>query len=128
MSASDVSAVLFARDQRGVATFYQALSGATIRESDAEHTALSCAGFELLVQQIPRELLPALEPGQAVQRRERSAVRLDFPVADLHHARREAHRLGGSVDERPAPWAGSDQSFFLGQDPEGNVFGVKVRA
>lgn len=128
MSSSEVSAVLFARDQGGVAAFYQALIGATIRRSDANFTALSCAGFELVIHQIPRHLLPAVEPGQAVQRRERSAVRLDFPVADLSHARREAHRLGGSVDERPPPWAGNEQRFFLGQDPEGNVFGVKVRA
>jgi predicted enzyme related to lactoylglutathione lyase len=127
MSTSQVSAVLFARDQGVVAAFYQALFGATIRNSNTDYTALSCAGFELTVHQIPRQLLPALEPGQAVQRRERSAVRLDFPVADPSHARREAHRLGGSVDDRPPPWAGNDQRFFLGQDPEGNVFGVKVR-
>ncbi len=128
MSSSEVSAVLFARDQASVAAFYQAVFNATISRSDADYAALSCAGFQLVVHQIPHHLLPAVDPGQAIQRRERSAVRLDFPVADLSHARREAHRLGGSVDERPPPWAGNDQRFFLGQDPEGNVFGVKVRA
>jgi predicted enzyme related to lactoylglutathione lyase len=128
MSSSEVSAVLFARDPGSVAAFYQALFGATIRRSEAEYTALSCAGFELLIHQIPRHLLPAVAPGQAVERRERSAVRLDFPLTDLSHARLEAHRLGGSIDERPPPWAGDEQRFFLGQDPEGNVFGVKVRA
>ena len=122
-----VSAVLFAREQKNVAAFYAALLGAETNSSDANHTLLTCAGFELVVYQIPRHLLSPMISNVPVQRRERSAIRLDYPVTDLARARREASRLGGSIDEQPPPWAGGDTSFFLGQDPEGNVFGVKVR-
>jgi len=120
------SAVLFARDQKNVAAFYAALLGAETNAGDATYTSLTCAGFELTVFQIPRHLLPTATSAEPVQRRERGAIRLDYPVADLPRARREASRLGGSIDEQPPPWAGGDTSFFLGQDPEGNVFGVKV--
>jgi predicted enzyme related to lactoylglutathione lyase len=101
--------------------------GASVEAGDETHTVLSCAGFELMVQQIPAGLLPAVTPGEPVQRREQSALRLDFPVSDVAHARREAARLGGCVDEQPPSWAGGDRSWFLGQDPEGNVFCLKVR-
>lgn len=123
-----VSAVLFARDQCRVAAFYEAVLGASVEDSDEAHTLLSCAGFELMVQRIPAHLLPPVTPGEPVQRREQSALRLDFPVRDVARARREAARLGGNVDELPPPWAGGDRSWFLGQDPEGNVFCLKVSA
>lgn len=128
MSGSGVSAVLFARDQRRVAAFYEAVLAASVDAGDAAHTVLSCAGFELLVHQIPTHLLPPVTPDEPVLRRERSALRLDFPIDDLPRARREAARLGGSVDQQPPPWAGGDPRFFLGQDPEGNVFCLKVGA
>jgi predicted enzyme related to lactoylglutathione lyase len=127
MNGNQVSAVLFARDQENVAAFYVAVIGAETTTSDANHTSLTCASLELIVHQIPGHLLPPMASNEPVQRRERGAIRLDYPVADLARARREAIRLGGSIDAQPPPWARGDTSFFLGQDPEGNVFGVKVR-
>jgi len=72
MSATRVSAVLFARDQKKVAAFYVTVFGADTTSGDAS-------------------------------------------------------RLGGSIDAQPPPWAAGDANYFLGQDPEGNVFGLKVR-
>jgi predicted enzyme related to lactoylglutathione lyase len=126
VNRSQVSAVLFARDQERVAAFYEALLAASVNSRDAHHTALSCAGFELLVQQIPLHSLPTSAAREPVQRREQAALRIDYPVADLQRARREAIRLGGRIDEQPPPWAQDRTDFFLGQDPEGNVFGVKL--
>jgi predicted enzyme related to lactoylglutathione lyase len=128
LSGNGVSAVLFARDQRRVAAFYEAMLGASITNGDAQHSVLSCAGFDLMVHQIPAHLLPPVAPGEPALRREQVALRLDFPITDLPRARREAARLGGSIDEQPPPWASGDARFFLGQDPEGNVFCLKVRA
>ena len=127
MNAVRVSAVLFARDQKKVAAFYATVFGADTIAGDAHHTSLSCAGFDLMVHQIPAHLLPAVNTDEPVQRREIAALRLDYPVADLERARRDASRLGGSIDAQPPPWAAGDTGYFLGQDPEGNVFGLKVR-
>ena len=123
----EVSAVMFARDHRVIAAFYRELTGAVVVSSDDHHTTLQFSGFELMVQQIPPHLMPKVAAGAPILRREESAVRLDFLIADLPSARRAAVRLGGSIDEQPPPWAGGDIGFFLGQDPEGNVFGVKPR-
>jgi glyoxalase superfamily protein len=123
-----MSAVLFARDQKMVAEFYSKVGAVPIRVADQHHSVLQIDGFDFVVHQIPSHLLPPLTPGEPLRRREQSAVRLDFPVRDLAAARRAAAQSGGAVDEQPPPWAGGDTSFFLGQDPEGNVFGLKVRA
>ena len=127
MNDTRVSAVLFARDQKKVAAFYETVLDAEKKSGDAHHTSLSCAGLDLMVHQIPAHLLPAVTSGEPVERREATAIRLDYPVADLERARRDARRLGGSIDEQPPPWAAGDTRYFLGQDPEGNVFGLKVR-
>jgi hypothetical protein len=121
-----ISAVLFARDQKKIAEFYSKVGAIAIRRSDDYHSVLQIDGFDLVVHQIPPHLLPDSD-GAPPRRREQTAVRLDFPIADLERARLAAASTGGAVDEQPPPWAGDDRSFFLGQDPEGNVFGLKIR-
>lgn len=126
MNCAVVSATLFARDHKSVAAFYCAVSAATVARDGAHHAVLICAGFELVIHQIPPHLMPEVTTGEVVRRREQSAIRLDFPAGDIAQARRAAARLGGVIDEQPPPWAGGDIGFFLGHDPEGNVFGVKL--
>jgi catechol-2,3-dioxygenase len=121
---SPVSAVLFARHLGRVAEFYVEVFSARVTHSDAEHVVLDFGGFELTVHQIPKQFIDATEADRPPERRERTAIRLNLPLNDLAHARREASRLGGVIDALPPPWAGADTSFFLGHDPEGNVFGA----
>ena len=119
-----VSAVLFAKDARRVGTFYFEVFGFAVRSSDEFHSRLDCGGFELLVHQIPEELARDVVVKSPPERRERGAIRLDYPVSNLANARRRAKQLGGRIDDDPPAWAEGDTSFFLGFDPEGNVFGV----
>lgn len=35
-------------------------------------------------------------------------------------------RTGGGIDKVPPPWVEKDTDFYLGYDPEGNVFGVEA--
>ena len=126
MKSIQASAVLFAKQLTSVAAFYQAVFGLEPSRSDADHVQLRFGSFELVIHQIPRQFLSSARDDTAFERRERAAVCLNFPVSDIAHARREANRLGGTIDDLPPPWAGADKSFFLGHDPEGNVFGAKV--
>jgi predicted enzyme related to lactoylglutathione lyase len=119
-----VSAVLFAKDLQRVASFYREVFGASVLRRDSEHEVLSCLGFHLVVHQIPKEFVQSMAVTTPPERRERGAVRLDFPVADLEVSRRNAQRLGGQIDASPPSWAADDGSFFLGYDPEGNAIGV----
>jgi predicted enzyme related to lactoylglutathione lyase len=127
MSTNTVSAVLFAKDLRSVADFYREVLGASVSHADSEHQILSCSGFRLVVHQIPSGLAQAVVVTAPPQRRERSALRLNFPVDDIENSRQSALRLGGQIDASPPPWSAGDESFFLGYDPEGNVIGVTLR-
>jgi len=123
---SCVSALLFAKRLGVVAEFYQIVFGARISHGDANHAVLDFEGFNLMIHQLPAHLAVAVAVKSPPERREQSAIRLDYPVADLERSRGDARRLGGTIDETPPPWAANETMFFLGHDPEGNVFGVKV--
>lgn len=119
-----VSAVLFVKDCARVTTFYRDVFDARTLESSADHTLLECSGFQLTIHQIPRDLAKEIVVPQPVERRERNSLRLDLPVANLERSRVVARLLGGTIDDAPPPWAGSEIRFHLGHDPEGNVFGA----
>jgi len=124
VATNAVSAVLFAKSLTRVASFYREVFGARTLDRSDEHESLECEGFHLMVQKIPEALAQSVEISTPPERRERTAVRLDFPVADIELARESARRLGGHVDEQPPPWAGGSTHFYLGYDPEGNVIGL----
>jgi hypothetical protein len=126
MKSSSVSAVLFAKRLSLLAEFYQSVFGGRTIRADADHTVLDFGGFDLMLHQIPQHLAVAISVTSPPERREQTAIRLDYPVLDFAHSRLEAARLGGVIDELPPPWAGSETNFFLGHDPEGNVFGAKI--
>ena len=118
-----VDAVLFAKDLQRVAAFYTDALGMTCSVSDAEHWRLHCQGFELIVHQIPKAIADTVLIEQPPKRRVWGTIRLDYPVADIAESRKKARTLGGSIDDAP-PWGDASTKFFLGYDPEGNVFGV----
>jgi predicted enzyme related to lactoylglutathione lyase len=124
VATNTVSAVLFAKNPRKVATFYREVLGASLQRSDPGHEVLNCRGFQLVVHQIPDDWAQLVVISTPPERRERTAVRLDFPVINIEEARQRARELGGQIDELAPPWAADAQSFFLGYDPEGNVVGV----
>ena len=121
-----VSAVLFARDARRVGRFYVEVFGATVLMEDSQHAALDLRGFRLVVHMIPTPLSRAIEIRNPPLRRESGVIRLDYRVADLVKARIAAKQQGGQIDDASPPWAAKDSGFFLGFDPEGNVFGVSA--
>ncbi|HEY7641120.1 MAG TPA: VOC family protein [Steroidobacteraceae bacterium] len=120
-----VSAVLFAKDLRRVATFYVRVFAVQVLQEDAHHAELDCSGFRLVVHQIPEQFARNVVVTTPPHRREHGAIRLNFPVRDVPGSRALARSLGGEIDDQPPPWAGGDTSFHLGHDPEGNVFGAQ---
>ncbi|HET9473521.1 MAG TPA: VOC family protein [Steroidobacteraceae bacterium] len=125
MAQCEMSAVLFVKEARRAKRFYiEALGGSLLRE-DQDYAVIDWQGFHLVVHQIRSQLASSIEVSQPPERRERASLRLDYPIADVVKARAAARRLGGQIDDTPPPWAAGDTTFFLGYDPEGNVFGAK---
>ena len=128
MAKCEMSAVLFVKEARRAKQFYiEALGGSLLRE-DQDFAVIDWHGFHLVVHQIPSQLASSIEVSQPPERRERASLRLDYPITDVVKARAAAKRLGGQIDDKPPPWAEGDMTFFLGYDPEGNVFGAKSAA
>ena len=125
MATCEMSAVLFVKEARKAKQFYiEALGGSLLRE-DEHHAVIDWQGFHLVVHQIPPHLATSVVVGVPPERREGASLRLDYPVVDVVKARAAAKRLGGQIDGAPPPWADAGMPFFLGYDPEGNVFGAK---
>jgi predicted enzyme related to lactoylglutathione lyase len=125
VATNAVSAVLFAKSSHRIAMFYREVLGARSLDRSDDHESLECQGFRLLVQRIPDALAASIEIATPPRRREQTAVRLDFTIADIELARARATQLGGHVDDRPPPWARDTALIYLGYDPEGNVIGLK---
>jgi predicted enzyme related to lactoylglutathione lyase len=124
VATKSVSAVLFAKSLHRVSPFYREVLGAKTLDRSERHESLECQGFHLLLQKIPDALAESIEISTPPDRREQTAIRLNFPVADIEAARLSARRLGGHIDDVPPPWAGTSTHFYLGYDPEGNVIGL----
>lgn len=122
--ASSVSAVLFAKDAGALARFYAGVFDASVSTEDAQYAALDMRDFRLVIHRIPEQWAKDIEIRKPPLRRESGAIRLDYRVGDVVKARNAAKQLGGQIDEASPPWAGPAGRFFLGFDPEGNVFGV----
>jgi predicted enzyme related to lactoylglutathione lyase len=118
-----VSAVSFAKDHRRVSNFYIQVFSARVTREDLEHADLACDGFRLVVQRIPDAIAKAVVLTDPPRRRENAALRLDFTIGDIARSRSDARSLGGAIDDQPPPWA-AGVAFYLGYDPEGNVFGI----
>jgi hypothetical protein len=126
MSKCVMSGVLFAKDARSLTGFYAGVLAGTVLREDPQFALLDWGGFHLVIHQVPAHLASEVLVSTPPQRREQGALRLDYPVDDVTRARDAARRMGGAIDDAPPSWAGNDASFFLGYDPEGNVFGAKT--
>ena len=123
-----IRAALFAKDLNRVAEFYSEALGMERGKWDECHAVLERSGFELIIHQVPAHIASGIQVQQPPIRREGGTVRLDYPVESLERSRVLANSFGGEIDTVPPPWAERDVNFFLGTDPEGNVFGVSQQA
>lgn len=124
VEVSRIRAVLFAKDLQRVTDFYCEALGLERSAQDQHHTLLGQSSFELIVHQIPEHIAATIEIADPPDRREGGSLRLDYPVASLELSRSSAASYGGRIDEDPPSWAERGANFFLGCDPEGDVFGV----
>jgi predicted enzyme related to lactoylglutathione lyase len=119
---------VFAKDLNRVAAFYVQALGMRCSANDEYHWALDGHGFHLIVHQIPKRIADEIKIEQPPERRVWGAIRLNFPVQRIEDSRRVARSLSGEIDDSPPEWADRSANFFLGYDPEGNVFGVSEHA
>jgi Glyoxalase-like domain len=119
------AAVLYARNMRSIAAFYEAVAGMQRRAAGEDHIILESPAFQLVVHAIPPHIVESIRIETPVRPRERTPIKLAFFVDDLAAARSAAARLNGSLKAPDAEWQFEGTTVCDGHDPEGNVFQLR---
>lgn len=117
-------AVVYACDLARVAAYYAAVADLAEVSRAADHVVLEREGLRVTVVAIPEAISRTIELTDPPARREETALKLSFPVADIAAARAVAAAHGGTIDPPAREWEFRGERICDGHDPEGNVIQV----
>ena len=115
-------AVIYAKDYRALASFYEQVAGLTQREADEEYVLLEAPSFQLVILQIPERFAANVTIENPPRKRENTPIKLFLNVRNIADARQKAKQLGGEMDAAEKEWKFHGVKRCDGIDPEGNVF------
>ena len=90
----------------------------------AGHVLLERYGRRITVVAIPAAIARTIRIEDPPKRREDTALKLSFPVADIAASRVVAAEHGGVIDPPEREWEFRGERVCDGHDPEGNVIQV----
>ena len=115
-------AVIYAKDFRALASFYERVAGLTQREADEEYVLLEAPSFQLVILQIPERIAANFTIEKPPRKRENTPIKLFLNVSSIENARQTAKELGGELYGAEREWKFHGVKRCDGIDPEGNVF------
>lgn len=115
-------AVIYAKDYRVLAKFYEHVAGLTQREVDEEYVMLEAPSFQLVILQIPQRIAANITIDKPPRKRENTPIKLFLNVSSIENARQTAKVLGGDLNGAEKEWKFRGVKRCDGIDPEGNVF------
>jgi len=115
-------AVIYAKDYRALAKFYEQVAGLTQREADEEYVLLDAPYFQLVILQIPDLIAANSIIDKPPRKRENTPIKLFLNVGSIENARQAAKLLGGEMNSAEKEWKFHGVKRCDGIDPEGNVF------
>ena len=121
MYKSRSGAVLYAKDIDRVATFYSAVLGLEEEARDGDHVVLESPAFQLVVLQIPSDIVSTIEITVPPKRRAMAAVKLVFFVSSMADVRASVDAFGGVMNSSDKEWSFQGFNVCDSLDPEGNV-------
>ena len=126
MGTSKPWVAVYALDVDRVAAFYAAVLGLDVDDRADGYVVLASDDLEVAVVRIMEPYASEIVVADPPERREDSAVKASFVVADLEAARRTASEHGGVVDGPEREWEFRGFRAVDGHDPEGNVLQLRV--
>ena len=115
-------AVIYAKDYRGLAKFYEHVAGLTQREANEEFVLLVAPSFRLVILQVPQAIAANITIDKPPRKRENTPIKLFLNVTSIEKARQSAKMLGGELNGSEKEWHFHGVKRCDGSDPEGNVF------
>lgn len=85
-------AVVFAKNIARVAKFYEEMMSMSVVHADGDHVVLESACVQLVVHGIPKRIADTIEIADPPEIREKTPIKLFFPVPSLAEARTKAPR------------------------------------
>lgn len=119
-------AVLYAKDLRVIAAFYQQVLGAVALHVEPSHVVLPIGGGRLWVHAIPAAYASSIHIAHPPVLREEAAIKLSFPVSSLSVARAVVTAHGGGVAVPERAWEYQGTWHLDAWDPEGNVLQLRA--
>lgn len=118
-------AVIYAKDYRGLARFYEHVAALTQREVHQDYVLLESPAFQLVILQIPSRIAANITIDTPPQKRENTPIKLFLNVSSIENARQTATSFGGELHGAEKEWWFHDIKRCDGIDCEGNVFQVQ---
>ena len=120
------SLVLFSVDLRRMATFYEAILGATPSYEPSGDIRLVNDREEILIHSVPEKIAKNIDISTPPKPRDGSAIKPVFDVDSLVAALESVRTNGGVVTPRTFSLEGLTRHDVL--DPEGNVIQLRSRS
>ena len=120
-----MSCVIFAKDTKCLAAFYQQVLAAEIVESAKSHTVLSSKGVELVVHGIPAAVAKKIHIEEPPAQRITAPVKPVFVIDSLQRVNDVCQELGGGMKSMDLAWDIRGYRVLDGWDPEGNIVQFK---
>ncbi len=117
--------VIFSKNKKRVAAFYQQVLELEMVESENSHDLLRGHGYEIVVHSIPRKIAASISIERPPSLREDAVFKPTFVVNSLQAAKAAAERTGGHLKPEEAAWRFRGCVVLDGWDPEGNIVQFK---
>ena len=126
MTKIQAGAVLYAKQFKKIAQFYERIADLQIQESDDSHVRLESGCFQLVVLQVPDRIAQTIDISNPPLPREGTPIKLVLFVASISDVRSMIAELGGSLNSVEKEWEFLGYTVCDGYDPEGNVFQLRA--
>jgi catechol-2,3-dioxygenase len=114
-------AVVYVKGLRQMRTFYQECLGLEITESTEDYCVLESGAWTLSLVTVPDAVAATIRVSAPPARRDRTPVKLAFPVPDIEDLRPLITQLGGQLDAASTTREFRNLLRCDCLDPEGNV-------
>jgi predicted enzyme related to lactoylglutathione lyase len=118
-------AVIYAKNPRLIADFYQHVVGMSVSQVTDDFITLEANSFRLVLLQIPERLARMVTVESPPLRRENAAIKPIFYVKSLANSREAAAKFGGALNGTRREWTFEGATVCDGSDPEGNVYQLR---
>ena len=117
--------VVFAKDVKALAKFYEDALAASVSESAASHIVLQTADIELVIHNIPKSVAKNIVIEDPPVQRATVAIKPALVVDSLQRVRTACEQHGGWLKPQAKAWKIRGLIVLDGCDPEGNVLQFK---